>query len=924
MTTRLHHRVWTALRSFIGHRKAERELDDELRFHFEQMQAYEAARAPNRAAPANDIHLRTRRRFGGFDQVKEACRDMRTLRPLEDFLKDLRFGARLLVRGPVFSIVAILSLALGIGATSAIFSLINAIVLRELPVENARELYIAQNVQRNEVHTRFSWPAFEAARTMVAGRAEMAAVSSIRSMQLAPTSAGSATPQPESGRVQLVSGEYFGLLRQRPQVGRLLERTDNQIVGQHPVAVISDAYWTRKFGRAADVVGRGLTVNGVLFTIVGVTQPGFFGTTMEARNPDAFLPIMMQADVRYMGNMSNMNGDVRKPWVPQREITWLAWFIRMPENAVPAVTEALNLTIQRDFTQFSGYNEEEDMRRMLKDTRVAVASGARGMSNVRNNMTMPLIVLLVMVGLLLTIACANIASLLLARATNRHREMAIRLSIGAGRGRLVRQLLTESLLLALIGGALGLVVAELGSVALVAFGEGNSRPPDFDVSPDWRVVAFTMGVSLLTGLLFGLMPAFRSTHVRLAETMKSQTRSVIGSGGQGRVPLGKLLIAGQIAFSLLLLIVAALFARSLQQLTRVDVGFDRDRVLMVAMDPRAGGYAVAELPGLYRRIIERIAAVPGVTSVSISANGIFGGSRSTSSMTIQGYTPARDEAVLADQDIISNEYFRTVGLPIVAGRAFGPEDTATSRKVTIINEATARRYFKNRNPIGQRWSYDDDFADGFEVVGIARDARYSTVKGDAPNMVYHPQTQNVEDYLGSLEIRTDGSPAALVPEIRNVLRQHEPRLPVAGIDTLDERIARTMGRERLMTWLTLAFGAVALFLACLGLYGTISYAVTRRTAELGVRMALGAGRGTVQWLILREAFTLVGIGLVIGIPLAFLAARAMSTLLFGVAPTDAVANGSAVAALVLIAALAAYLPARRASRIDPMLALRSE
>jgi predicted permease len=924
MATRLHHRVWTALRSFAGRRAAERELDDELRFHFEQMQAYEAARGVNRAAPANDVYLKTRRRFGGFDQVKEACRDMRTLRPLEDFLKDLRFGARLLVRGPVFSIVAILSLALGIGATSAIFSLINAIVLRELPVESAHELYLAQSVRRDQVTARFSWPAFEAARNMVAGRAEMAAASSIRGMQLAPTTAGSATPEAESGRVQLVSGEYFGLLRQRPQVGRLLERTDNQIVGQHPVAVISDAYWTRKFSRATDVVGRGMTVNGVLFTIIGVTRPEFFGTTVEARNPDVFLPLMMQANVRYNGNMSIMNGDARKPWVPQREVAWLAWFIRMPKDNVTAVTEALNLTMQRDRAQMSGYKEEEGIRRMLDETHMTVASGARGISNVRTNMTTPLIVLLVMVGLLLVIACANIASLLLARASNRHREMAIRLSIGAGRGRLVRQLLTESLLLAFIGGGLGLVVAEWGSVALVAFGENSTRPPDFDVSPDWRVVAFTMGVSLLTGLLFGLMPAFRSTHVRIAETMKSQTRSVVGGGGQGRMPLAKVLIAGQIAFSLLLLIVAALFARSLQQLTRVDVGFDRDRVLMVSMDPRAAGYAREELPELYRRVTERVAAVRGVTSVSVSSNGVFAGGRSVSGMTYQGYAAGRDENVTADQDVVSNDYFRTVGLPIVAGRAFGPEDTATSRKVSIINETIARRYFKNRNPIGQRWSYDDDLKDGFEIVGVARDARYTTVKGELVNMAYRPALQALDDYLGSIEVRTDGDPAALTQDIRNALRQVEPRLPVSGIDTLDSRIARTMGSERMMMWLSITFGAVALFLACLGLYGTISYAVTRRTAELGVRMALGAGRGTVQWMILREAFTLLAAGLVIGIPLAFLAARAMSTLMFGVAPTDAVANGSAIAALVLIATVAAYLPARRASRVDPMLALRAE
>jgi predicted permease len=932
MTTRLHHRVWTALRSFIGRRAAERELDDELRFHFEQMQEYEAARAANHGAaantaansPANDVYLRTRRRFGGFDQVKEACRDMRTLRPLEDFLKDLRFGARLLVRGPVFSIVAILSLALGIGATSAIFSLINAIVLRELPVEKAHELYLARSIRRDQVNNRFSWPAFEAARNMVAGRAEMAAVSSTNSMQLAPTTAGSATPQAESGRVQLVSGEYFGLLRQRPQVGRLLERTDNQILGQHPVAVITDAYWTRKFGRDANVVGRGLMVNGTLFTIIGVTRPEFFGTTVDARNPDAFLPLMMQANVRYNGNMSIMNGDARKPWAPQREVAWLQWFIRMPESNVTAVTEALNLTMQRDQAQMRGYNEEPDIRRILSETRMTLTSGARGMSRVRDNMTTPLIVLLVMVGLLLLIACANIASLLLARASNRHREMAIRLSIGAGRGRLVRQLLTESLLLAFIGGALGLAVAEWGSVALVAFAEQGSRPPDFDASPDWRVVAFTMGVSLLTGLLFGLMPAFRGTHVRIADTMKSQARSVVGGGGHGRVPLGKLLIAAQMAFSLLLLIVAALFARSLQQMTRVDVGFDRDRVLTVSTDPRAGGYERDELPELYRRVTERIAAVPGVTSVSISSNTLFGGGRSVSGMTIQGYTPGRDENVTGDQDVVTSDYFRTVGLQIVAGRAFGPEDTATSRKVSIINETIARRYFKNRNPIGQRWNYDDDLAAGYEIVGVARDATYTTVKAELPNMVYRPATQAPDDYLGAIEVRTDGNPAALVTDIRNALRQVEPRLPVAGIDTLDERITRTMGSERFMMWLTMAFGGVALFLACLGLYGTISYAVTRRTAELGVRMALGAGRGTVQWMILREAFILVGAGLVVGIPLAFGAARAMSTLLFGVTPTDAVANGSAIAALVVIAALAAYLPARRASRVDPMLALRSE
>ena len=379
------------------------------------------------------------------------------------------------------------------------------------------------------------------------------------------------------------------------------------------------------------------------------------------------------------------------------------------------------------------------------------------------------------------------------------------------------------------------------------------------------------------------------------------------------------------AFSLLLLIVAALFARSLQHLTRVDVGFDRDRLLMVSMDPRAGGYAVAELPALYRRIIERVAAAPGVTSVSISGNGVFGGSRTQSGMTIEGYTPGRDET--------PHRAIRTWSAASISGpwdsRSWRAARSARKTRRRAASEpSSTKRWPGGISRIGIRSAsaggYDDDLAEGFEIVGVARDARYNSVKDESPNMVYRPLAQNAEDYLGSLEIRTDGNPAALAPQIRDALRQLEPRLPVAAVDTLDARISRTMGSERLMMWLTMAFGAVALFLACLGLYGTISYAVTRRTAELGVRMALGAGRGTVQWLILREALILVGAGLVIGIPLAFLAARAMSTLLFGVAPTDVVANGSAVAALVLIAALAAYLPARRASRVDPMLALRAE
>lgn len=927
MAIRLHHRVRTALRSFVRRRTVERELDEELAFHYQQMAAHEAARDVSRGAawPA-------RRRTFGLTQVKEACRDMRPLRPIEHFLQDLRFGARLLARGPVFTLVAVLSLALGIGANSAIFSLINAIVLRTLPVERADQLYFVSGGDRRNGAVRWSYPLYQSARELLAGRAEIFTMTPLRAMQVAAPDASGATPQRESTQVQLVSGEFFDVLRAQPQIGRLLHREDDRTLDQHPVAVISDGYWSRKFGRTPSVIGQALTINGAPFTIVGVAAPGFFGAQFNSRPADLWVPIMMQASVRYTGNMSSRNGNTNKPWPPQREVEWLTPFLRLPSSGdVPAIGEALNLALQRDIGQRAGFQEDEQLRREYQQLRVGLAPGSRGLSGMRDDLEAPLVALLLMVGLLLAIACANIASLLLARASNRHREMAIRLSIGAGRGRLIRQLLTESLLLALIGGALGLAFAEWGSTAFLTFGNRGTAVISIDVRPDWRVIAVTLAVSVFTGLLFGLLPALRSTRVGLAETLKSQTRSVIGGRG-GRAPVGKLLIAAQMAFSLLLLIVAALFARSLQQMMHVDIGVDRDRLLVARIDPRAAAYTTAELPELYRRIVDRIAAVPGVQAASLSMNGLFANSNRVSSIVAEGYVaPAANQGPRTNEELVTPDYFRTVGMRIRYGRGFTAQDTAGARNVSVINETMARRYFGDgARALGKRWAYGGEgdgptFGDSaFEIVGVVEDARYNDLKIGSMNMAFRPAVQEINEYLTSVEIRASGPPAALAADVRNALRQLEPRLPVTSIETLDDRVMRSMGQVRLLTWLTTAFGAVALFLACLGLYGTISYAVTRRTAELGVRMALGASRGAVQWLIMREALTLVAVGLAIGIPLALFAADAMQKLLFEVTPSDLAANAGAIAVLVLIAALAAYLPARRASRVDPMHALRAD
>jgi len=911
MMARVLQRVAQAVRSFVRRRTVEQELDDELQFHFEQMARAEAAcgGSPEQA------QLQARRRFGGMNQVKEACRDMRTLRPLEHLLQDIRFGVRLLSRSPVFTLVAVLSLALGIGANSAIFSVINVVVLRSLPVEKPGELVVLQSSRGDSASQRFSYPLVQDLEDSLHGRAEVCAQSSVTGMKVSSPSAGAAA---DSVRVQLFSSGCFATLRQRAQIGRLLDARDNAVA--RPVAVISDSYWLRRFNRNPAALGSDLIVNDTALTIVGVTMPPFFGAALESRPPDLWAPVTMQPALRYSGNVSNSNGDTHKPWPAQRELSWLAVMLRVPDGQAGGLGDVVNAALQRNYSQMSGFTDDAEFRSRLMATHVTLRPGSRGFSGMRERVAAPLFILLAMVAVVLTVACGNLASLLLARATHRNREMAVRLSIGAGRGRLVRQLLTESLLLALLGGAGGLLVAIWGSDALVRYSDGGGSAMTVDVRPDWRVLLFTLGISVLTGLLFGLMPALRATRVSLAEAMKSQAKSVVGGTSS---TTSRVLIAGQMALSLLLLIAAGLFGRSLQQLLATDVGFNRGQVLAVRLNPDASGYALTDRDALHQRLLERVGALPGVVSVAMSGNGPFSGSRTTSGFEVEGYTHTPDERLTTQEEVVTPRYFETVGLRIVRGRGFTDADVITGRRVSVINETVARRYFKG-DPIGRRWSYDSTFGDeAFEVVGVAADARYNDLRTESLNMVYRPARQ-ADWYLESLEVRTSGDAAAVAPSVQAAIREAEPRLTIGIVETLDSRVARTVGPERMLTVLIVVFGLVALGLACLGLYGTVSYAVTRRTSELGVRMALGADRSAVRWLIMREALTLVLSGLAAGVPLALVSARALKGVLFGVSSLDLPAYLAAIAVLLAIATLAAYLPARRASRLDPVAALRAE
>ncbi len=829
----------------------------------------------------------------------------------------------MLTRSPLFSLVAICSLAIGIGGAASVFTVLNAVILRNLPVPDPQQLVVAQKASTAQRNARFSWPQFEEARKELQGKAELTAFIYPSSMNVRAAATGSGPV--ERSLVQLVSGEFFQVLRQQPQAGRLLAPSDNVTLDGHPVAVISDAFWARQFRRAPEAVGRTITINGSTFTIVGVTAPRFFGAILGARNPEVWVPLMMQPGVRYASNASNDDqSDPRRPWPPQRGIEWLDVMARVPSQGdLPAAEGALTAMYQRDVRTRTTNPDAEELRRIAA-LHVELQPGARGLSFLRTEASSPLFVLLGMVGVLLAIACGNVASLLISRASVRDREIAIRLSIGAGRNRVVRQLLVETLLLATVGGGLGLLVAAWGRDLLVTMFTRGAPVVDLDAGFDWRVLAFAVGITAVSGLAAGIGPALRGSRVALAESMKGEGRSVGGEGGRRGQWVGKSLVAAQIAFCLLLLVLAALFGRSMQSLLHVDVGFDTDQVLVARMDVRSLGLSNDDRQALYARLLERVSAIPGVVSASVSLNGPLGSSQQTSSFTVEGHTAAPGETLLTNEEVVTDKYFETVGLKIVEGRTFTPEDRVPGARSTIINQSMAKRFFPNGGAIGKHWTYDDAIGpDAFRIVGIVQDAKYLSIRADVPNMIYGLTPAVPDSVLSNIEVRTSVSPSQLITTLRRAVTEAEPGLPLFDIVPLDERLNRGLTSDRLVANLTAIFGGIALLLACLGLYGTISYGVTRRVRELGVRMALGADRRNVLWLVIREAMFLVLAGAAIGIPLAYLAGRSVSTLLFGVEPFDASAYALAAGLLALVGGFAAFLPAHRASRIDPMVALRN-
>jgi len=713
----------------------------------------------------------------------------------------------------------------------------------------------------------------------------------------------------EPMNIQLVSGTYFPMLGVEAMIGRALTDEDDRTKGGHPVAVVSHAWWARSLARDPSVLGKKLTIGSTVFTIVGVAPPEFFGTRV-GEAADIWIPLSMQKEIPpgwdgYSDNMfESMHLMARmKPGVSMAEAN---------SNA--------NLLFQQILRGFSGAPLTEENLRKLDKTRVELNSMATGFSRLRWEFSEPLKIMMTVVGLVLLIACANIANLLLARSTARARELAVRQALGARRSRLIRQLLTESLVLAFAGGALGIAFASGASHLLVRMVSDGRDALQLNVPIDMRLLLFTLGVTLATAALFGTIPAFRATRLNLTDSLKDG-RSQPSASAKG--PLAKTLVISQVALSLVLLVAAGLFVRSLMNLTNVDTGFNKENVIRLRVDASSAGYKEdVRLTGIYRQIEERASSLPGVRAASFS---IFTFNEGTwnNGIWVQGYLSGHRETSV-HHNAVGTGYFAAMGIPLLAGRTFGPQDTATSQQVAVIGETMARTLFPSGSPIGRHYGRGGpQNAGDIEVIGVVEDVKYNSLEEDPQPGDYLPYTQNVR-YLNDFEVRHTGDSAVVVAAIRQAIHDVDRTLPISDVMTLHEQVARSTTNQRLVAQLSTFFGLLAVFLSCIGIYGLMSYVVTRRTNEIGIRMALGAERSQVLWLVMRESLWLVALGIAIGVPVALAGNRLVKSMLFGLQASDPVSLLAGVAVLLVVAGLAGYLPARRASLVDPMVSLRYE
>lgn len=833
----------------------------------------------------------------------------------DDMMQDLRYGMRMLLKHKMFTVVAVLSLALGIGANTAIFSLLDAVLLKSLPVQEPEKLALfgkGEDVGMTNGFPRgstdlFSYPFYQQIRQQ---RDVFTDVGAVFSMLWNVHGKVNSSAETEQLSVQLVSGNYFSVLGVNASLGRTLADEDDVNPGGHPVTVVSYGWWQRRLGADPSAIGKTITIDQTTYTIIGVGAKDFFGTTV-GQSPNLWIPLAMEPQ------MPPNHWDGRA----NREFQDLNLIARLQNGVQPEqANAAVNVRFKQHLQDWAGTQPSEERVRNIQQAHIELTPAGRGLSELRQQFSMSLRILMVVVGLVLLIACANIANLLLARATSRQKEFAVRMALGAGRWRIVRQLLTESLLLAALGGLAGVMLAWWGGQLLVLMASSGAEALPLDVTPNARILTFTLCVSLLSALIFGLAPALRALRMEPNASLKGG-KGTVQAGAQST--LGKALVVGQVALSLVLLVGAGLFVRTLINLQNVPTGFNTQNALLFRIDTSATGYKDEQLPSVMRAVEEKVKTVPGVQAASFSFL-VFNQGLWTGSAYTQEQLALDARSRIVRNNMVGADYFTAMGIPLVAGRGFTPQDNDKSQKVAVISETMAQRFFPNVSPIGRRFGIRGPESDGqIEVIGVVKDVRYTSLSEELRPAAYYPYTQG-SGPLDNFVVRFVGAPDSVISQIRRAVREVNPNLPVDEVVSLSDHVGRSLVQQKLTARLGAFFGLLALLLACIGLYGVLSYAVARRTNEIGIRMALGAQSRNVLWLVLREALLLAGIGIGVGLIASFALTGTAKTLLFGLQPNDPLTFVIATVLLFSVAVIAGYLPARRAAQVDPMVALRDE
>lgn len=842
---------------------------------------------------------------------------------METLLHDIRYGIRAFIRSPLLVFTIVLTLAIGIGANTAIFSLLNAVMLRTLPVQDPGQLVVIGDPSL--VHLRadgspprvdlFSYPLYRDLRdgnSVFSGMLVSGEVNRVRVGR--PSEGTNAVSITDRALASLVSGNYFSVLGVSTYIGRALTPQDDDVPDAHAVAVISYGFWTEKLGKDPAIVGQTLLFNNYPFTVIGVAQPGFSGDTVGDRQ-DIWIPVTMEAEM--------LPG---RPWLKTYGASWLHAIARLKPGVTISQAQAnLNLIFHQDVNGPLGANFPGLDRQAVDKLQVEVSEGSRGFSSLRGRYQGPLFLLMGIVGLVLLIACVNVANLLLVRALGRQREVAVRLAIGAPRTRIIRQLLTESILMATAGGIVGLVVAYSGTRVLLQL----TRTTDTEVTLDFRVLAFTAGLSLITGVLFGIAPALRSLDVALTSTLKTKAGGMDASGPHaGRWHWGKLLVAGQVALSLAVLFAAGLFVRSMQKLQAVDLGYDNDSLALIRTDPLSAGYkTLSQRVNYANQVASRLASLPGAKGVTFSKNGLFSGSDSSDTIKVEGFIPRQNGDLESPTERVGPNYFSLLKIPMIAGREIDARDVQTAQRVAVINQSMAHFYFGSADPIGRKITIDDPDVKNpvITIIGVAADVRDHDLRSHVPRRFYVPLEQS-EDPSGELHfiVRASGAPDSFVAMARKTIEAYDSNVPIVSARTLIASVNESINSEIIVAKLSGFFGLIALLLASIGLYGVMSYLVTGKTRAIGVRVALGAQSHNILWMVLREASTVVMIGILVGVPVAFATAHVFSSMLFGLTSNDPAVMTMVVLLLGMVALAASYVPARRATKVDPIIAIRDE